>query len=116
MTLMDGDVPRKYPGEGAREQASRFPIKVPAQASSHQKRDLESKHHTSRLRSVSPSPSKPHAVTAKNHSFTEIVRNKSRTPYYTFMSLDQAGLAVIARVRERSYVIFTLRHEVIFLP
>ena len=97
MTLRDGDVPRKLPGGVAREQGTRFPIKVPAQASSHQKRDLESKHYTSGSKSVSPSPSKPHAVTAKNHNFTEVVRNKSRTSYHTFMPLDQAGPAVIAR-------------------
>ncbi len=97
MTLMDGDVPRKFPGEGAREQGTRFPIKVSAQASSHQKRDLESKHYTSGPKSVSPIPSKPHAVTAQNHNFTQVVRNKSRTSYHTFMPLDQAGPAVIAR-------------------
>ena len=105
MTLMDGEVPRRFPGNVAREQATRFPIKVPAQASSHQKRDLEPEH-VSGSKSVSPSPSKPQTVTAENHSFTQVVRNKSRTSYHTFMPLDQAGPAVIARnnMEDRAFV------------
>lgn len=46
---------------------------------------------------MSPSPSKPYSVIAKNHNFTEVVRNKSRISYYIFIPLDQAGSAVIAR-------------------
>ena len=67
-----------------------------SQASSHRKRDLELEHHVSGSKSVSPSPSKPQAVTAENHNFTQVVRNKCRTSYHASMPLDQAGPAVIA--------------------
>ncbi len=55
---------------------------------------------------MSPSPSKPRAVTAENYNFTQVVRNKSRTSYHTFMPLDQAGPAVIARdnMKDRAFV------------
>jgi len=39
----------------------------------------------------------PHALTAKNRSFMQVVRNRSRTSYHTFMPLDPDGPAVIAR-------------------
>jgi len=107
LTLMDGEVPLILPGKVARERATRGIVKkVPAQASSHQKRDLEPKHHVSESKSASLSSSKPHAVTAKNHNFTQVVRSKSRTSYHTFMPLDQAGPAVIARdnMKDRAFV------------
>ena len=36
MTLMDGEVSRSLPDKEAREQGTRSPIKVPAEASSHE--------------------------------------------------------------------------------
>lgn len=43
---------------------------------------------------------------AENHNFTQVVRNKSRTLYYTFMPLDQASLAIIARnnIEDRAFM------------
>jgi len=55
---------------------------------------------------VSPGPSKPQAVAAENHNFTQVARNKSRISYYKFTPLDQAGPAVIARdnIEDRVFV------------
>ena len=36
-------------------------------------------------------------MSAENHKFIQVVRNKSRTSYHIFMPLDQAGPAIIAR-------------------
>ena len=107
LTLMNDEMSLILPDKVARERATREIVKkVPAQASSHQKRDLESKYHVSESKSTSLSSSKPHAVTAKNHNFTQIMRSKSRTSYHTFMSLDQAGSTVIARdnMKDRAFV------------
>ncbi|KAL9132040.1 MAG: hypothetical protein Q9217_000168 [Psora testacea] len=95
-TQMDGDLPLILPGKVARERGTRGVAKnVPAQASSHQKQDLEPKHHASPLKLTSASRSK--SDTAKHHNFMQVTRSKTRTSYHEFMPLDQAGPAVIAR-------------------
>jgi len=107
LTLMNGEMSLILPGKVARERATRRIVKkVSTQASSHQKRDLESKHHVSESKSTSLSSSKSHAVTVKNHNFTQIMRSKSRTFYHTFMSLNQADSTVIARdnMKDRTFV------------
>ncbi len=107
LTLMNDEMPLILSGKVARERATRRIVKkISAQASLHQKRDLEPKHHVSESKSTSLSSSKSHAVTVKNHNFTQIVRSKSRTFYHTFMPLDQADPTVIARdnMKDRAFV------------
>lgn len=50
--------------------------------------------------------SKPRAVTAENYNLTQVVRNISRTSYYTVIPLDQARPAVTVRdnMEDRAFV------------
>ena len=97
LTQMDGEVPRIFPVKAVPEHATRFPIKVPTHARPKQTENLDPKCSASGTESVSPSAKKVHAFSAENHNFTQVVRDESRTSYHTFMPLDQAGPAMIAR-------------------